>query len=54
MWNQNRAANVLNSQSIIGIEEHVVMSKLVLLLFLFAFGISMIVNGCGTLLQVLP
>jgi len=30
------------------------MHKALVLLFLFAVGISMIVNGCGTLLQVLP
>jgi hypothetical protein len=29
------------------------MRKALLLLLLFAFGISMIVNGCGTLLQAL-
>lgn len=30
------------------------MYKALLWLLLFALGISMIVNGCGTLLQALP
>ena len=29
------------------------MRRVFLLLLLFAFGISMIVNGCGTLLQAI-
>ncbi len=35
-------------------QEYIHMQKIVALLLLFALGVSMIVNGCGTLLQVLP
>jgi hypothetical protein len=35
-------------------QEYFHMHKIVALLLLFAVGVSMIVNGCGTLLQVLP
>lgn len=36
------------------IGEYAYMHKVVGLLLLFAFGISMIVNGCGILLHMLP
>jgi small neutral amino acid transporter SnatA (MarC family) len=35
-------------------KEYVHMRRALMLLFLFAVGVSMIVNGCGTLLQVMP
>lgn len=34
-------------------KEYLHMRKVLLLLLLFAVGVSMIVNGCGTLLQVM-
>ena len=39
---------------LLAFQEYFRMHKIVGLLLLFALGISMIVNGCGTLLQALP
>jgi hypothetical protein len=47
-WTSYRHSTLLTFQ------EKFHMPKMVVLLLLFALGVSMIVNGCGTLLQVLP
>jgi hypothetical protein len=35
-------------------KEYTYVREVLVLLFLFVVGVSMIVNGCGTLLQALP
>jgi hypothetical protein len=46
-------AYVIDATSSISTKELSIVRKALLLLVLFAFGISMMVNGCGTLLQAL-
>jgi hypothetical protein len=41
-------------RALLSFQEYFHMHKIVLLLFLFALGVSMIVSGAGTLLRVLP
>ena len=46
-------ARIYHPRRYIATREHTHMRKALLLLLLFALGISMIANGCGTLLQAL-